>query len=311
MTDKDTDEDVLEREQGDDNAGAADAAIEERARRIGWSPKDEFRGDPEKWMPAKEYVDRGEQILPIMVERNRRLDDRLSKSERNEKALRDQVTEISGKLDEAVTTFREFRTATSNVEQRAYDRAKAELEAEQRQAVIDADPAKYDKAKQQLDDLEKTAPKPPPTEQRREPDRREEERREPERRVEARNDQVEISETAKIWVEGNPWFLSDKKAGRLATVLHGTNLADGMSEADSLADVRTQMETVRPDLFENPRRRAPASVESPSGNPPRRRANGGRTFDDLPADAKSAYQRFHKQDPKFTKEDYLRDYMWE
>ena len=33
---------------------------EDQAREQGWKPKEEFEGDPEKWRPAKEFVERGE-----------------------------------------------------------------------------------------------------------------------------------------------------------------------------------------------------------------------------------------------------------
>lgn len=34
--------------------------IELEAREQGWKPKEEWKGDPDKWRPAKEFVDRGE-----------------------------------------------------------------------------------------------------------------------------------------------------------------------------------------------------------------------------------------------------------
>ena len=34
--------------------------IELDAREQGWKPKEEWKGDPDKWRPAKEFVDRGE-----------------------------------------------------------------------------------------------------------------------------------------------------------------------------------------------------------------------------------------------------------
>ena len=30
------------------------------AREQGWKPQDEYEGDPNKWRPAKEFVERGE-----------------------------------------------------------------------------------------------------------------------------------------------------------------------------------------------------------------------------------------------------------
>jgi len=35
-------------------------SYESQAREQGWKPKEEYEGDPEKWKPAKEFVERGE-----------------------------------------------------------------------------------------------------------------------------------------------------------------------------------------------------------------------------------------------------------
>jgi hypothetical protein len=58
-----------------------------------------------------------------------------------------------------------------------------------------------------------------------------------------------------------------------------------------------------PQKFENANRRNPAAVE---GSTPTRKA--GRTWADLPADARSAGERWVKQG-LLTKEQYLRDYF--
>lgn len=38
---------------------------EEEARHQGWKPKEEYQGDPQKWKPAKEFVERGELFSKI------------------------------------------------------------------------------------------------------------------------------------------------------------------------------------------------------------------------------------------------------
>jgi hypothetical protein len=57
----------------------------------------------------------------------------------------------------------------------------------------------------------------------------------------------------------------------------------------------------------NSRRDEPSAVEG-GGSKPKK---GGKTFDDLPAEGKKAFDRFAKQIPGFTKEDYLKNYVWE
>ena len=44
----------------------SDETAEVRASEMGWVPKEEWKGDPEKWRPAEEFVSRGENILPIV-----------------------------------------------------------------------------------------------------------------------------------------------------------------------------------------------------------------------------------------------------
>lgn len=39
--------------------------VEQEARNQGWVPKEEWQGDPEKWRPAKEFIDRGELLKKI------------------------------------------------------------------------------------------------------------------------------------------------------------------------------------------------------------------------------------------------------
>ena len=50
---------------------------EEKALEMGWVPQDKWTGDPDKWTDARSYVERGEQILPILRANNRRLQDDL------------------------------------------------------------------------------------------------------------------------------------------------------------------------------------------------------------------------------------------
>jgi hypothetical protein len=300
-----------------DHGADEQAQIEERARRIGWVPKDEFKGDPAKWTSAADFLEWGERLLPVVQDRNRKLNDQIDGLARINREVLARVETLGGELKESRTTFQEFRERTAGIEQRAYERAREELRQEMRQAVKDADPAAFDAAETKLQQLEKTAPKPVTAARgvAREDDDAGDgargERREGRRQDTRTESPPQVSATAKEWIEANPWFKSDPDAGAEAVALHGANLARNMSEDESLKRVRASMERLRPDLFENDRRRAPGAVTSPSGGGPRRRASNGRGFDDLPAEAKAAYERFHRQDPKFTKEMYLADYAWD
>src|SRR5437660_12303101 len=74
----------------------ADPAVEQRARRMGWVPKEQWRGDGgAQWMPADEFVRRSEESFPILRERNEKLDQRLSATENELRSTREQLASMS------------------------------------------------------------------------------------------------------------------------------------------------------------------------------------------------------------------------
>lgn len=51
---------VVEPQVTENAPAPAGDVYEEQAREQGWKPKEEYEGDPDKWRPAKEFVERGE-----------------------------------------------------------------------------------------------------------------------------------------------------------------------------------------------------------------------------------------------------------
>ena len=47
--------------------------IEQEARELGHLPKEQFRGDPDKWVDAETFVERGKHIMPILKKNNEKL----------------------------------------------------------------------------------------------------------------------------------------------------------------------------------------------------------------------------------------------
>jgi len=112
---------------------------EAKARIQGWVPREDFRGDPDKWIDAKSFVERGETIVPIMKERNERL----------EKDLRE--------MKESFKEFSEFHRKT---EDRVYQKALKEIEQRKLTAVESADTVGYQSAELERIELEKVKPVP-------------------------------------------------------------------------------------------------------------------------------------------------------
>jgi hypothetical protein len=73
--------------------------VEQRAVEMGWAPKEEFRGDPDKWIDAESYVRRGEEVLPIVQANNRKL-----------------MTKVEGLTSELTEAKALLRAATESIE---------------------------------------------------------------------------------------------------------------------------------------------------------------------------------------------------
>ena len=61
----------MEIEDQDDGAGGEDnLAVEKEAREMGWTPKEKFKGNPDKWVTAEEFVERQCHAVKIRGQRN-------------------------------------------------------------------------------------------------------------------------------------------------------------------------------------------------------------------------------------------------
>lgn len=117
-----------------------------KAEKMGWTPKDQFKGDPAKWRPADEFVERGEKMLPILQANMRR-----------------QEREIA----ELRASMKEFAEHHSKTAQREYERALTQLRQERADAIAKGDGVAFDKVDAQIADLRTKVEttKPPPQQQ--------------------------------------------------------------------------------------------------------------------------------------------------
>lgn len=242
-------------------AGEGDSAEPEvapeilaKAEKMGWTPKDQFKGDPAKWRPADEFVERGENMLPILRAANKK----------NEREIAD-----------LKATVKQFADYQGQVEKKAYDRAVADLKAARAAAIKAGDGEAFDKLDEKLDELKQDAPKA------------------------KRDDKEAEDEVFNAWLSKNKWA-EDKKLQIVGRAIAEALVEDGeTAKGTDLLDLVTKEMKVRyPEKFENQRRNAAPSVEGGAG--PRR--SGGKSYADLPADARAACDRMAKNgfpdDPK-------------
>lgn len=256
--------DVLEQENT-----AAEPTAEDRAREMGWRPKEEFKGDDSKWVDAETFVRRGEEYLPFIKANSKKL-------EAENATLKSEMAS----LKEDVKAFRKHHSQT---EKRAYERAIKDLEERQAQAVKDNDVTAVREITREIADLSKDVQ----TDDSGNP-----------------YDTPDHAKALSTWKGENGWFGSDQVMTAAAGVIASELEKAGVRGSEQLTEVAKRIRAEFPQKFQNERRTAPAAVEGAAA--PRK---GGKTWSDLPAEAKAFGDRMVKQG-FMTREQYLKDYQW-
>ena len=56
-----------------EGGGEEEAQAEQKARNMGWVPKEDWKGNPDNWVGADEFVKRGETFVPFLQHQRKRL----------------------------------------------------------------------------------------------------------------------------------------------------------------------------------------------------------------------------------------------
>ena len=235
--------------------------IEVKAKELGWVPKDQFRGDPERWVDAEEFVRKGEELMPLLKATTKKQADRIAALEAKLAAATDSI---------AALTETTSKAAIKEIKDRQ-EELKVELKAAREADDVDAELA----IKEKLDETReaiKAAEKP-------------KEVAEPPKTV----DYTQTPEW-KEWIAENPWFGPDKRRTALAL-----GIAQELRESGEKVVGKAFFDKVVAELNEmlgGGTRQAPSKVEGDA----RGSAEGGgkrasKTYNDLPADAKAACER--------------------
>ena len=250
--------------------------FETEARSEGWLPKEEFAekfGSDEKWVDAEQFVKRGEEILPIVNAKNRKLQAKLSEMEQR-----------IDQLMQSNAEFKQFTDKSLQKERKEKQTLIAELEKLRAKAVAEGDGATFEQVDRQLTEAraipDPQGQKPP-----------------------------EISPEIKGWMADNDWYGKDKTLTALVDGFSGQLVAEKpwLRGKDHLEACKAMAMEEMPERFGNPKRKD-SKVEEPGS---KRSGKKGRSFDDLPDDAKSEFKKFQRDIPGLTEADYLSNYEWE
>jgi hypothetical protein len=249
--------------------------IETAAREMGWRPKEEFRGDPEKWVDASTWVSRGENFIPIL-----RADRDRTKQKLDEVGLELKTTkDLLQASQEAIENLKKFKDEMTL--QRVKD-AKREVLQRLRDARDAGDIDKELKLQEELNDLRTaeadaktkpaSAPAPAPAP------------------AAAPMTQLppDVVEATKAWEGRNPWFKESARKRGLAM-----GIADEIRSDPKTKDLRgaaffeeLDRQLALEPMFGGERRESKVDGGRPTGGS----GSGSKTrgYADLPPEAKAA-----------------------
>ena len=265
------------------------------ARRLGWRPKEEFRGPQDKWLPADAFVEKVQTEVPVLRERLRTQD---AIQQRMESELRE-TKRLAKEQGEAL---KELLDRTRGAEDRGWEYTRASVKAEMRKAAAEADLNRYAHLEQELEHLEANKPARKPAQPQTD---------DPVRTPNGADAPPDPAVAA--WVRDNAWFTLDRKLHREAAAIELNILEDEphLSTPDRLAKVSEEVARRHPEKFPNAARARTSAVSAPSGQSARPMKPKTKTVADLPQDAKLALARIKGRDPSFTDEDYMKHYQWD
>lgn len=241
------------------------------ASKMGWHPKEKWTGDPEKWVDAKEFVERGEKVLPIVLAQKRELEQKYARLEAETAQMRKDVAE--------------FKTFTERASAREKAELKAQLDAAlaaRKQAITDGDGDAFTQADEQVQRIKDAA-------------------KEAEGKP-AGGTEGNAHPDYAAWVAENQWYVTDTEmqieANGLAISIAGNKRLQGRPLYD---EVTKRIKKLYPEKFNDTINASRGNVAESHSDGGSSGGNGGvrngksKTYENLPEDAKRACDKFIKQ----------------
>jgi hypothetical protein len=258
--------DVEDIDNGNGNE-VSNEEYEREARNMGWLPKEQFTGKEDDWVDAKGFVEKGQHVIPILRANNKRLQRELLTRDQKigslEKAVQDS--------QKAIETLEKHYSAANK---RAIENAKRQLVEQIKDARENGDTDAEFRLLDQLDAVKESA---------REAEKKEEEASASGQSSNA-NEPATLSPEFERFQSENSWFGSDKK--RTKSLLRiAEDLRDEGETAQGYDFMQMCLSALEKQEGNKQQARAPGKVE---GGRSGRSGGQGKSFSDLPAEAKQA-----------------------
>lgn len=176
---------------------AAPPEVQAEAEKLGWIPPTRYKGEVERFVDADEFIKRGETVLPIVKEQNRRLKAEIE-------TVRGESQKVASALAQAQKAIEEIEERHTVATQKAVEKARVEVKAQLAAAGAAGDYEGVAELTDQLTQLNKADDKP-----------------EAKKAATPTPSQPVIPPEVKAWNERNAWFGTDRAK---------TNLAIGVAE---------------------------------------------------------------------------------
>jgi len=241
---------------------------EKEARAMGWLPKAEFKGDESHWVEAPAFVEKGRQILPIMQKNNERLLSQVGN-------LNSKLDGLAGALKAAQTTIETLEASHADDVKEQVEQARKELKAELTVASREGDHEAVAELTDKLGQLNAANKEAGGEEERKPPI----------------VERPAISPEVQAWFQKNQDFVSNPRKVALAGVIQQELRAAGET-ATGPAFLDLVAEKVEAEYGGRPSGTTKVSAGNGGGNRGATSGTAGKTYADLPADAKAACDKF-------------------
>lgn len=284
---------------------AAEAALEAEARRGGWRPLAEYRGPAGKWLPAAEFLARGETFVPFIQADRKRLRDENQRIQNEIATLRDTSSREMAQMREDMRKLLDFSRKAGD---QAYARARAELEGQQDEAAAAGDVTTVKEIRGRLtamDEARAESSPPEPAQQ-------------PQPRTPA---PAALAPEYIAFFEANPWVNSDQLLNKAMILEHEAIIEEsaGMALDEQLEAAKERVVARFPKKFGRSATPALAAPQTPrprgalpprGGVQPQRQAPAGETINSIAdpserAEARKAFNRFKESMPDMKESEFM------
>lgn len=244
------------------------------ASEMGWTPKEKFRGDPEKWVDAKSFYEKGQHVLPIV------------------KSKLKEETAARLKLEAELKQTRQDTIAVKKHMEKLAARERAELAAEIQklkqeriEAIQDGDGVRVDRVESRIEELKAA---------------QEQVKEVPQAPQEAKQ---EVDPAYAEWVKENKWYQSDTVMTAYANARAYEMNLGGHTLQETLKKIDEEIRERFPEKFQDKSKERPSAQRG--GNVAKKAAPN--SYEAMPLEDQRICDRMVKQ-YGLKREDYVKNY---